>query len=91
MLFRSQELNVEAMLPPATKVHIRVRAGDTKDQLENGNWIDIMDLTDMTQMPVDLSQKNVIGIMLQVEINLITEDKKVSPSVGSISAKAKMI
>jgi streptogramin lyase len=85
-----QELNVEAMLPPATKVHIRVRAGDTKDQLENGNWIDIMDLTDMAQMPVDLSQKNVIGIMLQVEINLITEDKKVSPSVGSISAKAKL-
>ena len=64
--------------------------GDTKDQLENGNWIDIMDLTDMAQMPVDLSQKNVIGIMLQVEINLITEDKKVSPSVGSISAKAKL-
>jgi len=85
-----QELNVEAMLPPATKVHIRVRAGDTKDQLDNGNWIDIMDLTDMAQMPTDLSQKNIIGIMLQVEINLITEDKKVSPSVGSITAKAKL-
>jgi hypothetical protein len=28
--------------------------------------------------------------MLQVQVNLVTEDKKVSPMLGGISAKAKL-
>ena len=86
-----QKINVDAVLPPTTKIHIRVRAADTKDELDNAVWIDIMDLTDMNQMPADLTSLKIFGIMLQIELNLITEDKKVSPSFSSVSAEAKLL
>jgi hypothetical protein len=88
-----QSIDIQANFKPATKVHLRFRAADTKDQLEAANWIEAGDFTDQAQLPFDLTKvpsAPILGTMLQVELNLITEDKKVSPAVKSVMAKAKL-
>jgi hypothetical protein len=72
-------------------VKVKYRSADDKATLENLPWIEMPDFTDMAQLPYDLTKQPVIGLMLQVEINLITEDKKVTPTVKSLSAKAKLL
>lgn len=86
-----QKFYMDAVFPPSTKVAVKYRAADDKNTLENSQWIQMPDFTDMSQLPYDLTQKPVMGLMLQVEINLITEDKKVSPAVKSFYAKAKLM
>lgn len=86
-----QKFYMDAVFPPLTKVAVKYRAADDKNTLENSQWIQMPDFTDMAQLPYDLTQKPVVGLMLQVEINLITEDKKVSPAVKSFYAKAKLL
>jgi len=88
-----QTIDIQAVFKPATKVHLRYRAADTKDQLEAASWVDAQDFTDQAQLPFDLTKvanAPVLGTMLQVELNLITEDKKVSPAVKTVMAKAKL-
>ena len=86
-----QKFYMEAVFPPVTKVAVKYRAADDKNTLENLPWNQMPDFTDMAQLPFDLTQKPVVGLMLQVEINLITDDKKVSPAVKMLSAKAKLL
>lgn len=86
-----QKFHMEAFFPPATKVAVKYRAADDKNTLENLPWQQMPDFTDMSQLPFDLTKNPVVGLILQVEINLITEDKKVSPAVKFLSAKAKLL
>jgi streptogramin lyase len=86
-----QKFYMDAVFPPLTKVAVKYRAANDKSTLENSQWIQMPDFTDMAQLPYDLTQKPAVGLMLQVEINLITEDKKVSPAVKSFYAKAKLL
>ena len=86
-------IDMKLILPPMTKVHVRVKAGNTKADLANAAWIDVPDFTDVAQLPFDLTalpQAPIVGAMMEVEINLITDDKKVTPAVSSLSAKAKL-
>ncbi len=86
-------LDMKVILPPQTKVHVRVKAANTLNELDNAAWLDIPDFTDAAQLPFDLTtlpQAPITGAMLKVEINLITDDKKVTPAVSSLSAKAKL-
>ncbi len=88
-----QSIDMLLDLKPLTKVHLRYRAADTKDLLEAAKWVDLPDFDKLVQLPYDLTQdpaNPVIGTMLQIEINLITDDKKVSPAVKSLTAKAKL-
>jgi streptogramin lyase len=82
---------MDAVFPPATKIVARYRAADDQNALVNSAWTQMPDFTDMSQLPYDMSQKLAVGLMLQVEITLVTDDKKVSPAVKSLSAKAKLL
>lgn len=86
-----QTFFMEATFPPATRVKVKYRSADDKATLENMPWIEMPDFTDMAQLPYDLTKQPVMGLMIQVEINLVTEDKKVTPTVKSLSAKAKLM
>lgn len=86
-----QKFYMEAEFPPSTKVSVKYRAADDKNTLESQQWIQMPDFTDMSQLPYDLTTQKVSGLMLQIEINLVTDSKKVSPSVKSLSAKAKLL
>ena len=87
-----QTLNIEGQFPPATHIDVQIKAADTKDALELAQWIVLGKVDANTAMPIDLTAigQTVQGIMLQVQVNLVTEDKKVSPMLGGISAKAKL-
>lgn len=88
-----QILNLEGQFPPATYISVQIKAGDTKDTLDAAQWIVIGKVDANTAMPIDLTAlgQPVMGLMLQVQVNLVTEDKKVSPMLGGISAKAKLM
>lgn len=86
-----QKFYMDATFPPATKISMKYRAADDMAALESEPWIQVPDFTEAAQLPYDISQKSVVGLMLQVEINLVTESKKVSPSVKFLSAKAKLL
>lgn len=88
-----QTLNIDGQFPPATYISVQLKSGDTQGEMDASAPVDLGKVDAGTQMPIDLTAlaNPVKGIMLQVQINLVTEDKKVSPMVGGISAKAKLM
>jgi streptogramin lyase len=85
-----QSISAEADLPEGTALRFRLRAGNTKVELENAKWSEPIDFPPEV-FPYDLTKANIIGNMLQVEIQLTTKDKKVAPTLKSITAKSKLI
>ena len=85
-----QSISAEADLPEGTALRFRLRAGNTKAELENAKWSEPIDFPPEV-FPYDLTKANIIGNMLQVEIQLTTKDKKVAPTLKSITAKSKLI
>ena len=63
---------------------------NTKAELENSSWSDPIDFPPEI-FPYDLTKANIIGNLLQVEIQLTTKDKKLAPTLKSITAKSKLI
>ena len=88
-----QILNLDGQYPPATHIDVQVKAADTKQDLDLAQWVVIGKVDANTPMPVDLTAlgQPLQGLMLQVQVNLVTEDKKVSPMLGGIEAKAKLM
>ena len=85
-----QSITAEAELPAGTALRFRLRAGNTKAELEAAKWSDPIDFPPEV-FPYDLTKANIIGNMLQVEIQLTTKDKKVTPVLKSVTAKSKLI
>lgn len=85
-----QTISAQADLPNGTALRFRLRAGNSKAELEAAKWSDAIDFPPQV-FPYDLTKANIIGNLLQVEIQLTTKDKKVAPVLKSISAKSKLI
>lgn len=85
-----QNISAEADLPEGTSLQLRLRAADNKFDLEAAQWSAPI-IFPPEQFPYDLINKNIIGNLLQVEIQLLTKDKKTSPVLKSITAKSKLI
>jgi hypothetical protein len=85
-----QSISAEADLPVGTALRFRLRAGNTKLELESAKWSEPIDFPPEV-FPYDLNKANIIGNMLQVEIQLTTKDKKIAPTLKSITAKSKLI
>ncbi len=85
-----QSISAEADLPVGTALRFRLRAGNTKSELEIAKWSEPVDFPPEV-FPYDLTKANIIGNMLQVEIQLTTKDKKIAPTLKSITAKSKLI
>ena len=86
-----QSLTIQGQFPTGTYVSVQAKSADTKDNLESSKWVALAKVDASTQMPLDLTGQNFIGLMLQIQINLVTDDKKISPSLTGISAKAKLM
>jgi hypothetical protein len=85
-----QSISAEADLPPGTALRFRLRAGNSKAELEAAKWSEPIDFPPEV-FPYDLTKANIIGNLLQVEVQLTTKDKKFAPVLKSISAKSKLI
>lgn len=85
-----QTISAEADLPAGTALRFRLRAGNSKAELEMAAWSDPIDFPPEV-FPYDLTKANIIGNLLQVEIQLTTKDKKVTPVLKSVTAKSKLI
>ena len=86
-----QSVSADAELPDGTSLRMRFRAADDKTTLETANWSDPQEFTMITQFPYNVAAKNIIGNLLQVEVQLITKVKGVSPVLKSLSAKSKLL
>lgn len=85
-----QNITAEADLPEGTALRFRLRAGNTKAELENAKWSDSIDFPPEV-FPYDLTKANIIGNLLQIEIQFTTKDKKLAPTLKSLTAKSKLI
>lgn len=85
-----QTISAEADLPTGTALRFRLRAANTKSELEMASWSEPIDFPPEV-FPYDLTKANIIGNLLQVEIQLTTKDKKITPVLKSITAKSKLI
>jgi len=85
-----QSISAEADLPEGTALRFRLRAGNTKLDLENAPWSDPIYFPPET-FPYNLAKINIIGNLLQVEIQFTTKDKKVVPILKTLTAKSKLI
>lgn len=88
-----QTMTIDGKFPPATYISVQIKSGDTQGELDIAEFVNIGKVDGNTNMPIDLTSlsKSIKGIMLQVQVNLVTEDKKVSPMLSGISAKAKLL
>lgn len=88
-----QSLVLKGQFPAFTHIDVQVRSADTAIILGQTKWTILGKVDANTTMPIDLTVtgQSLLGSMLQVQVNLVTEDKKVSPSLESISAKAKLL
>jgi streptogramin lyase len=85
-----QSIMAEADLPEGTALRFRLRAGNTKMELEAAAWSDPI-IFPPEVFPYDLTKANIIGNLLQVEIQLTTKDKKLAPTLKSLTAKSKLM
>ncbi len=85
-----QSVSAEADLPEGTALRMRFRAANSKDLLEKAAWSEPVEFPP-EKFPYNLATKNIIGNLLQVEVQLTTKDKKVTPVLKSISAKSKLM
>ncbi|MBI5611255.1 MAG: hypothetical protein HY902_20445 [Deltaproteobacteria bacterium] len=85
-----QSLSAEADLPAGTNLRIRLRAANTSLDLEAAKWSAPVDFPPET-FPYDLSAAGIIGNLLQVEVQLLTKEKKLTPVLKSLSAKSKLM
>lgn len=85
-----QIISAEADLPTGTTLRFRLRAANTKSELEMASWSEPIDFPPEV-FPYDLTKANIIGNLLQVEIQLTTKDKKITPVLKSVTAKSKLI
>lgn len=85
-----QTISAEADLPTGTALRFRLRAANTKSELESAKWSEPIDFPPEV-FPYDLTKANIIGNLLQVEIQLTTKDKKITPVLKSVTAKSKLI
>ncbi len=86
-----QSVSADAELPDGTSLRMRFRAANDKTTLETANWSDPQEFTQITQFPYNLAAKNIVGNLLQVEVQLITKVKGVTPVLKSLSAKSKLL
>ena len=86
-----QSVSADAEFPDGTSLRMRFRAADDKLSLELANWSDPIEFTMVTQFPYNLTTKGITGNLLQVEVQLITKAKGVSPVLKSLSAKSKLM
>jgi len=85
-----QSISAEADLPEGTALRFRLRAGNTKVELETASWSDPIYFPPEI-FPYNLAKINIIGNLLQVEIQFTTKDKKVVPILKTLTAKSKLI
>ncbi len=85
-----QSLSAEADLPAGTNLRIRLRAANTSTDLDAAKWSAPVDFPPET-FPYDLSAAGIMGNLLQVEVQLLTKDKKLTPVLKSLSAKSKLM
>jgi streptogramin lyase len=85
-----QTIAVESDLPEKTSVQVRYRTGDDAKQLELAKWTEPLAFPPAV-FPLDVSKSAAAtGLMLQVELQLITSEKGFSPVVKSVTATAKV-
>ena len=85
-----QTISAEADLPEGTALRIRLRAGNTKTELEAAKWSEPIDFPPAL-FPYNVATLGIVGNLLQVEVGLTTKDKKVTPVLKSLSAKSKLM
>jgi hypothetical protein len=85
-----QTITAEADLPEGTALRIRLRAGNTKAELEAAKWSEPIDFPPAV-FPYNVATLGIVGNLLQVEVGLTTKDKKVTPVLKSLSAKSKLM
>lgn len=85
-----QTITAEADLPVGTALRIRLRAGNTKAELEAAKWSEPIDFPPAV-FPYNVATLGIVGNLLQVEVGLTTKDKKVTPVLKSLSAKSKLM
>lgn len=82
-------ISAEADLPEGTSLLIRFRAANNALELENAAWTEDVSFPDQV-FPYNIEKYNLVGKMLQVDVQLITKVKGLSPILKSISAKSKV-
>ena len=85
-----QTISAEADLPEGTALRFRLRAGNTKIELEAAKWSEPIDFPPAL-FPYNVAALGIVGNLLQVEVQLTTKDKKVTPVLKSLSAKSKLL
>jgi hypothetical protein len=85
-----QSISAEAELPEGTALRFRLRAGNTKGELEAAKWSEPIDFPPAV-FPYNVATMGIVGNLLQVEVQLTTKDKKVAPVLKSLSAKSKLM
>ncbi len=85
-----QTISAEADLPEGTALRIRLRAGNTKTELEAAKWSEPIDFPPAL-FPYNVATLGIVGNLLQVEVGLTTKDKKISPVLKALSAKSKLM
>jgi len=86
-----QSVSADAELPDGTNLRMRFRAANDKTALETANWSEPVEFFKVTEFPYNLAAKNIVGSLLQVEVQLITKVKGVTPVLKSLSAKSKLL
>jgi streptogramin lyase len=85
-----QTIAVEAELPEKTAIQVRYRTGDDAKTLEVSKWTEAVAFPPAV-FPLDISASPAAtGLMLQVELQLITSEKGFSPAVKGVTATAKV-
>jgi len=83
-----QSLDIDAILPPQTSLVLRYRAADTGLALATKPWSAQVTVPP-TPLPLNLTQGGApVGLLLQIELQFVSADKKSTPTVKSLSAKA---
>ncbi len=83
-----QSLDIDAIVPPQTSLLLRYRAANSGLALATTPW-SVQVAVPPTSLPVDLTLGGApIGLLLQVELQLVSSDQKSTPTVKSLSAKA---
>lgn len=72
-----------------TSLTVKYRAGDTAKALDAAVWVEAPTAFPPAKFPYLLTKGNT-GAMLQVEVHLLTTDKKLTPALKSVTAKSKI-
>ena len=85
------EVNVDAEYPPGSTIEVKMRVGDSLDELKKAAWVGPFATLPNDPNPIELLKLNIPpfkGAMAEVQVDLKAASDKSSPKLKGVSAKS---